>query len=182
MSSATKVKLITAADCELAVSIYPKFAYNASSGGGTGTVQQLGDNKLQITFDTDELLIPDLNWRTASVFGVPIPPPLNIAIRPNKFEGVLDLTTGQLDMNFSADFDFTVGSLYKAPSLKVATTLTTEHSAGQIHKADGQGLSNGQVKLVGVARVPKVDDAFLSTFLMLPTDALAVMKAQLEFS
>jgi hypothetical protein len=33
-----------------------------------------------------ELLIPDLNWRTASVFGVPIPPPLNIAIRPNKFE------------------------------------------------------------------------------------------------
>jgi hypothetical protein len=37
-------------------------------------------------------------------------------------------------------------------------------------------------RLVGVARVPKVDDAFLSTFLMLPTDALAVMKAQLEFS
>lgn len=35
------------------MSIYPKFAYNASSGGGTGTVQQLGDNKLQITFDTD---------------------------------------------------------------------------------------------------------------------------------
>jgi hypothetical protein len=47
-----QVKLITAADCQLAVSIYPKFAYNASSGGGTGTVQQLGDNKLQITFDT----------------------------------------------------------------------------------------------------------------------------------
>jgi hypothetical protein len=33
-----------------------------------------------------ELLIPDLNWRTASVFRLPIPPPLNIAIRPNKFE------------------------------------------------------------------------------------------------
>jgi hypothetical protein len=61
-------------------------------------------------------------------------------------QGVLDLTTGQLDMNFSADFDFTVGSLYRAPSLKVATTLTTEHSAGQIHKADGQRLSNGAVK------------------------------------
>ncbi|KAF6262445.1 hypothetical protein COO60DRAFT_1699303 [Scenedesmus sp. NREL 46B-D3] len=161
--SATKVKLITASDCQLAVSRYPKFAYNASSGGGWGTVQQLGDNKLRITFDTTELLIPDLNWRTASVLGLPIPPPLNIAIRPNKFEGVLDLGTGQLDMNFSADFDFT-------------------HSAGHIHKADGQRLSNGQVKLVGVARVAKVDDAFLSTFLMLPTDALAVMKARLEFS
>lgn len=33
-----------------------------------------------------ELLIPALNWRTASVLGLSIPPPLNIAIRPNKFE------------------------------------------------------------------------------------------------
>lgn len=33
-----------------------------------------------------ELLIPALNWRTAKVLGLPIPPPLNIAIRPNKFE------------------------------------------------------------------------------------------------
>lgn len=61
-------------------------------------------------------------------------------------QGVLDLTTGQMDLEFSADFDFTVGSLYKAPSLKVATTLTSEHSAGQIHKADGQRLQDGQVK------------------------------------
>jgi hypothetical protein len=36
--------------------------------------------------DAAELLIPDLNWRTASVLGLPLPPPLNIAIRPNKFE------------------------------------------------------------------------------------------------
>lgn len=37
-------------------------------------------------------------------------------------------------------------------------------------------------RLVGVARVPKVSEAFLDIFLMLPTDALAVMKAKLEFS
>lgn len=158
------------------------FSYNAEGGGGTGKVQQLPGNKLQLTFDAEELLIPALNWRTASVLGLPIPPPLNIAIRPNKFEGVLDLSTGQMDLEFSADFDFTVGSLYKAPSLKVATTLTSEHSAGQIHKADGQRLQNGEVKLVGVARVPKVSEAFLDIFLMLPTDALAVMKAKLVFS
>eukprot|EP00878_Enallax_costatus_P030376 GHUV01033069.1.p1 GENE.GHUV01033069.1~~GHUV01033069.1.p1 ORF type:complete len:182 (+),score=42.69 GHUV01033069.1:117-662(+) len=144
--TATKVKLQTASDCELAVSVYPRFSYNAASGGGNGTVKQLGNNKLQITFDPAELYIPDLNWRTAKVFGIPIPPPLNIAVRPNHFEGVLCLATGQLDMEFSADFDFTVGGLYKAPSLQVATTLTTEHSEGQIHKADGQRYSNGQVK------------------------------------
>jgi len=37
-------------------------------------------------------------------------------------------------------------------------------------------------RLVGVARVPKVSEAFLDIFLMLPTDALAVMKAKLVFS
>lgn len=38
-------------------------------------------------------------------------------------------------------------------------------------------------RLVGVARVPKVaGDVFLNTFLMLPTDALAIMRAELEFS
>lgn len=37
-------------------------------------------------------------------------------------------------------------------------------------------------RLVGVARVPPVKDLLLDTFLMLPTDALAVMTATLEFS
>jgi hypothetical protein len=58
----------------------------------------------------------------------------------------LDLSTGQLELEFAADFNFTVGSLYAAPSLKVATTLTTERSAGQIHSANGQRLQGGAVK------------------------------------
>ena len=37
------------------------------------------------------------------------------------------------------------------------------------------------LRLVGAATVPKVDDIFLNTFLMLPSDALAVMSAELEF-
>lgn len=44
------------------------------------------------------------------------------------------------------------------------------------------GVCPRYCRLVGVARVPKVDDVFLKTFLMLPTDALAVMKAELVFS
>eukprot|EP00775_Hariotina_reticulata_P001609 gene1609-1949_t len=158
------------------------FSYNAEGGGGTAAVQQLPGNKLKITFNAQELLIPALNWRTASVLGIPIPPPLNIDIKPKLFEGVLDLATGRMDMEFDASFDFSIGTLYRAPSLAVRTTLTTEHSAGQIHEADGQRLQDGSVMLVGVARVPEVEDAFLNTFLMLPTDALAVMKASLEFS
>jgi hypothetical protein len=36
-------------------------------------------------------------------------------------------------------------------------------------------------RLVGVARVPKVGDLLLDAFLMLPTDALAIMSADLAF-
>lgn len=48
-----QVRLLTASDCQLAVSIYPMFAYNASSGGGTGSVQQLPGDKLQMTFNAE---------------------------------------------------------------------------------------------------------------------------------
>jgi hypothetical protein len=46
-----QVVLRTTADCELAVSRYPMFKYNAAGGGGTGTVQQLGNGKVQLTFN-----------------------------------------------------------------------------------------------------------------------------------
>lgn len=36
-------------------------------------------------------------------------------------------------------------------------------------------------RLVGVARVPTTTDPLLNTFLMLPTDALAVLSATLTF-
>jgi hypothetical protein len=36
-------------------------------------------------------------------------------------------------------------------------------------------------RLAGVATVPKVDDMFMDTFLMLPTDALAIMDACFTF-
>jgi hypothetical protein len=35
--------------CQFAVPA--AYSYNAEGGGGTGTVQQLGNNKLQLTFD-----------------------------------------------------------------------------------------------------------------------------------
>jgi hypothetical protein len=61
--------------------------------------------------------------------------------------------------------------------------LTTEHSEGEIRKADGARLgAGGRARLVGVARVPRVEnDWFTNVFLSLPTDALAVMDAEFEF-
>jgi hypothetical protein len=84
-SSITKVTLRTKKTSALGVSIYPIFKYNASGGGGDGSVEQRGD-KLQVVFDASKLLIPALSWRTASMFGVPIPPPLKIDIYPSRLE------------------------------------------------------------------------------------------------
>ncbi|KAI8474316.1 MAG: hypothetical protein J3K34DRAFT_408169 [Monoraphidium minutum] len=184
-SASTKVVMKTLPTCQLAVSWYPIFAYKAQDGGGSGTVKDLGGGKLQLTFDPAELNIPALNYKTASIFGVPIPPPLNIAILPQRFEGTLDTITGIMELNFLSRFEFTAGSLYKAPPLIVETLLTTEHSEGEIRKADGTRLSpDGSIRLVGVARVPRVDDPndwWTNIFLSLPTDALAVMDARFEF-
>ncbi|KAF8057654.1 hypothetical protein HT031_006003 [Scenedesmus sp. PABB004] len=182
--AASRVRLRTGAGCALAVARYPRFAYDASSGGGAGSVTQLGGGRVALAFDAAGLAIPALSWRTASVLGLPLPPPLEIAIRPRKLEGELDTATGRLDLVFDAEFCFRVGAVYTAPPLQVTTTLTTEASSGEIHAATGARLAGGRARLVGVSRVPRVEggDWFLNLFLQLPTDALAELDAELEFS
>ncbi len=48
---AWQVLLSTLADCELAVSVFPTFSYNAAGGGGTGSVTERDDGLLNIVFD-----------------------------------------------------------------------------------------------------------------------------------
>ncbi|KAG2493625.1 hypothetical protein HYH03_008142 [Edaphochlamys debaryana] len=181
-SQYTRVRLKARSDCELFVSWSPKFKYNALGGGGWGTVTDLGDGKLQLTFDPSTLVIPDLSFRTAYLFGLlPIPPPLNIAIRPAELQGVLDTRTGEMNLSFKSDFHFSAGSFYVPPSLRVECVLTTETSQGPKLGATGKRLVNNSGILVGSAPVSPVGDAFLDTFLQLPNDALAVMSCDFFF-
>lgn len=220
-----QVLMRTLADCQLAVSVYPTFAYDAAGGGGTGSVTQGEDGLLHLSFDPTALAIPPINAQHASIIGIPVPPPFNIAIVPQRLEGTLDPVTGRCDLEFLASFEFTAGvwgiiggwvdgcllpclsswslaampepttppltytiampagPLYRAAPLTVATTLTTEASDGVMRHGVGQRLrADGRARLVGVARVPRTEDAFVNTFLQLPTDALAVLSAELEFS
>jgi hypothetical protein len=90
---------------------------------------------------------------------------------------------GEVELEFTAQFEFTAGSLYSAPPLVVATTLTTEASDGVLRHGHGERLkADGTARLVGVARVPRTGDGFLDGFLMLPTDALAVLSAEMKFN
>lgn len=104
-----RVRMRTLPTCKLAVSWYPIFSYNAAEGGGDGSVEDLGGGRSKLTFDPQALNIPALNYKTASIFGVPIPPPLNIAIVPQRFEGTLDRGTGVMELSFLAEFRFTAG-------------------------------------------------------------------------
>ncbi|KAL4535709.1 hypothetical protein Ndes2437A_g06406 [Nannochloris sp. 'desiccata'] len=180
----SQIVLNTLSDCKLAVSVYPTFGYNAGGGGGAGTVtQDPSTGLLNVVFDPETLVIPPITSATSTVLGIPIPPPLKIAIVPKKLEGTIDPETGEANLTFLAGFEFTAGPLYTAPPLVVSTTLTTEQSSGPIRSGTGNRLTaDGKAKLVGVARVPKTGDGFLDGFLMLPTDALAVLSADLKFS
>lgn len=85
-----QVKLLTGSDCQLAVAFYPMFAYDASSGTGLGEVRALEDNRVSMDFDPATIDIPALDFRTTKVLGLPIPPPLKIAIDASELK-VCDL-------------------------------------------------------------------------------------------
>lgn len=170
--------------CLLGVSVYPNFRYNASGGGGRGHATLVdGDAKTvayQVHFEAGALYIPPLDTSTTKILGLPLPPFLRIAIEPLSLRGCLDVDTGRVELDFDAEFKFTVGTIYAAPPLRVTTTLTTEDSNGMLRSGRGTRRNQeGSCKLVGVARVPRVEERFLDTFLMLPTDALAELEAEL---
>jgi hypothetical protein len=180
--SLSKVMLSTLADCKLAVSIYPMFSYNAGGGGGVGTLREAGNGKYFASWDANQLDIPPLDYRSTKVLGIPIPPPLKIVIKPKSLEGVIDMETGKADLDFVASFEFEAG-LYHAKPLSVATTLTTDTSSGSLLRGTGEKIhAQGKARLVGVAQVPKTGDGFLDSFLMLPSEALAVLSADLQFT
>lgn len=81
-----------------------------------------------------------------------------------------------------AKFWFSVGNIYKAPPLLVKTVLTSEESNGVIRSGRGERLDReGKCRLVGVATVQPIDDVFMNTFLGLPTECLANLKAEISF-
>ncbi|KAG6551212.1 hypothetical protein Mapa_007448 [Marchantia paleacea] len=177
-----KVVLRTLSGCGLGVARYPDFVYNADGGGGSGVSQELADGRTFVRFDPDQLKIPPVSMLTTTLLGLPLPPFLKIEIVPKTLEGYLERSTGKVELQFLANFYFTVGTLYSAPPLVVNTVLTTEAVQGALRGGKGKRLdSYGNCQLVGVALVEPVDDLFMNTFLTLPTDCLAEMAAQITF-
>lgn len=176
------VMLSTLQDCSLAVSIYPTFSYDAAGGGGIGRIVSKDGDIATVEFDASSLNIPAIDYKSTKVLGIPIPPPLCIRILPKALKGTVNMKTGEANLDFDASFQFDAGNLYHAAPLSVVTTLSTEGSSGKLLQGPGARLNGeGKARLAGVASVPKTGDLFLDGFLLLPSEALAVLSAELRF-
>ncbi|XP_059629365.1 uncharacterized protein LOC132271886 [Cornus florida] len=181
------VKFETLSGCKLGISRYPDFEYNAEGGRGTGTGTKIIDDdfdgEISVCFDLKALYIPPLMSSTTRFLGLPLPPFLKIHIVPELLQGRIDRESGKVDLEFKAKFWFSVGSVYKAPPLVVATVLTSEESKGTLRSGRGERLDKeGRCRLVGVATVQPIDDFLLDSFLALPTECLAILNAMISFS
>lgn len=100
-------------------------------------------------------------------------------------QGWIDKETGEAELTFDALFTFTAGPVYRPPALEVKTVLSTGASQGKFQSAEGQRFqvvegSACKGKLVGIAQVPKTGDFILDNFLQLPSEAFALLTAELE--
>ncbi|XP_057527974.1 uncharacterized protein LOC130806792 [Amaranthus tricolor] len=183
--SSYKIEFKTLGDCKLGIGRYPDFEYDAKGGFGTGIGKYDDDlnGKIMVNFDVDKLYVPPLTSGTTKFLGLPLPPFLRIDIVPDMFSGSIDKETGKIDLEFKANFWFSMGTIYKAPPLLVSTMLTSEESQGKLRKGRGKRLEkDGKCKLVGVATVDPIDDTFMNTFLSLPTECLAILNATISLS
>ncbi|XP_047176939.1 uncharacterized protein LOC124844118 [Vigna umbellata] len=187
-SQAYTVSFKTEKGCKLSISRYPDFEYDAEGGMGTGVAAKVtengpANNDLPVLFDLESLYIPPLTSSTAKFLGLPLPPFLKIDIIPEALHGNINQESGKVDLEFKAKFLFSAGSLYKAPPLLVKTVLTSEETKGTMKSGRGRRMDEeGKCKLVGVATVDPINDFFMNSFLGLPTECLAELKAVISIS
>ncbi|KAJ1702243.1 hypothetical protein LUZ63_002022 [Rhynchospora breviuscula] len=176
------IEFKTLEGCKLGIWRYPIFEYNAKGGSGNGIGRETNGG-IDVDFDVKKLYIPSLNGQTTRFLGLPLPPFLKIDIVPEILRGNIDKGTGKVDLRFKSRFWFSVGSIYKAPPLLVETVLTSEQSTGAIRSGVGERMNTGgKCKLVGVAVVDPINDAFMNTFLRLPTECIAYLNAVISIS
>ena len=188
----------THSDCRLALSYLPHFSYDARYGGGPGSATRLPSGRLSLDFDPAALVVPPLEAGTARLGGLlPLPPLLQVNIRPLALGGWLDPASGEIELQYDAQFSLSAPR-YHPPPLLISTLLTTEAArmpgpgtgagGGWWAAGAGRGLRGrrmdaaGRAVLVGLANVPRTGHWLTDLLLWLPAQATAVLSAEFEFS
>ena len=168
--------------CRLKIGSYPTFTYNASGGGGEGTlVPSKKNNIYYLFFSSKTFSIPPLNSRTTKFLFLPLPPSFKIKMSLDKLEGTINQNSGEICLEFESKFIFSIGAIIKFPSLLVQTSLQTGKVKGKLH--EGQGIvpqKDGKTKLVGIAIIPPTGNKILDIFLGLPNEALAELECEIK--
>ena len=168
--------------CRLKIGSYPPFTYNASGGGGEGTLVPGGRNNfVYLRFSSKTFSIPPLTTQTTKFLSLPLPPGLKIEMSMDKLEGTIDKNSGEVCLQFESRFIFSIGGMINFPYLLVKTMLQTGKVKSKLHSAKGiVRQKNGKTKLVGVSNIPKTGNKLLDTFLSLPNEALAELQCEIK--
>ena len=127
--------------CRLKIGSYPTFLYNASGGGGKGTLLPSQENNiLYLNFSSKTFSIPPLTSKTTKFLSLPLPPGLKIEMSMDKLVGTIDKSSGEILFRFEARFVFSIGSVIKFPDLLVKTILETGKVTGKLHQGSGLAL------------------------------------------
>lgn len=173
---AAKARLAIGKEGRLQVSRWPRFRYDPMGANVTATVNWLAGTQAHVSFPAEELNIPPLK-----LLGNQVPGGIGVIIEPRALEGVIDICSGEANLDFDAVFTpYLFGRIWDT-GIEVVTALTTGKSAGYFQEVEGTPLDQwGDGKLVGVAQVPLTDDDFINRFLRLPTDAVAELPSHID--
>ena len=168
--------------CRLTIGSYPPFSYNASGGGGKGTLLPSKKNNIvYLSFASKTFSIPPLTSQNTKFLSLPLPPGLKIEMSMDTLEGTIDKSSGEVLFKFESKFVFSIGAIIKFPYLLVKTSLKTGTVKGKLHEGKGLVLQkNGKTKLVGISIIPQTGNTILDNFLGLPNEALAELECEIK--
>ena len=134
---------MTASRPTLGVSAWPDFDYDASGATTLGVVDLPDPNhptRLRLKFDVSSFQGPSVNSKTTKIFGIPLPPGVNIDIVPISLHGWLDQSTGDCELDFDAEFrGWIFGETVVAlPAMTIRSPLTTGEAKGMRRRAFGK--------------------------------------------
>ncbi len=156
----------------LTIARFPAFPYDGAGSGGLGRVTAHDGGVASVRFTRDELAIPPLD-----IVGELV----RIDIETEELAGIVDFCSGETHFAFDATFRPVLFERAYPTAISVVTDLTTEAAEGAFASYRGQRIGDDGVgRLVGIARVPVTDDAFVNALLTLPTDAVAELPVRLE--
>ena len=92
-----KLYLESLDQCRLFIGSFPHFDYDASGGGGEGTLLRTKEKNIyNISFSKGSFSIPPLTSKTTKFLSIPLPPGIKIEMNMDKLLGTINDHSGEI--------------------------------------------------------------------------------------